>query len=391
MPNNSLVLQPLEYIAPENSFIFETLCPSGSWEARTKTLLGLNPIKKFYSLKDLDLYLDQNPEITKNPDAGVAGYINYEGDLEFFLYDSIIDTDQILLRQRFDSKLETVKITAPAKKDFLEAIQQCQKYIQEGDIYQANLSQKFLIENYTGSAFGLYNRLRQANPAPYAGYMHGTNLEVISSSPESFLKIKRDNDKWIITSSPIKGTAKTNLASELNFSEKEKAEHIMIVDLIRNDLGKICQTGSLKVVNLLSNHQFQNLNHLISSVSGALHLDHINQKIKQPKFVNIFSACFPGGSITGAPKKRAMEIIKKLEPCTRGLYTGCMGYYKFKGEGEFSILIRTIVHDKINKSFSFHSGAGITGSSDPKKELEEIYLKAEKLAEALGVNIYACS
>jgi len=90
MPNNSLALQPLEYIAPENSFIFETLCPSGSWEARTKTLLGLNPIKKFYSLKDLDLYLDQNPEITKSPDAGVAGYINYEGDLEFFFYDSII-------------------------------------------------------------------------------------------------------------------------------------------------------------------------------------------------------------------------------------------------------------------------------------------------------------
>lgn len=391
MPNNSLAHQPLEYTGPENSFVFETLDCSNSKQGQPKTILGLDPIEKFLSLQLLDEYLHKNPKITQNPSAGVAGYINYEGDLEFYLYDQIeISTLSPVIHSgtSFQYSKEPVKIIAPPKNDFLTAIKKCQNHIQEGDIYQANLSQKFLIKDFHDSPLELYCQLKLSNPAPYAGYMNCSNQEIISSSPESFLKIKRNDGKWLITSSPIKGTAKSSQASELSCSPKEQAEHIMIVDLIRNDLGKISQTGSVRVDNFLTNHQFKNLNHLISSVSGALAQDHINPKINQPIFSNIFSACFPGGSITGAPKKRAMEIIKELEPCSRGAYTGCMGYYKFSGEGEFSILIRTIVFDKKTHSYSFHSGAGITSSSDPKKELEEIYLKAEKLAEALGANIH---
>lgn len=390
-PNNSLAHQPLEYTGPENSFVFETLGLNASKQDQTKTILGLGPIKRFTSIYQIDEFINGNPEITKNPKAGIAGYINYEGDLEFYLYDQIeISALNPVIHSPsgFKPTEKPARIITPPKKDFLSAIKKCQNYIKEGDIYQANLSQKFLIKDFHGSPLELYCRLKLSNPAPYAGYMNCSNQEIISSSPESFLKIKHIEGKWLITSSPIKGTVKSSQSSELTCSPKEQAEHIMIVDLIRNDLGKISQTGSVRVDNFLTNHQFKNLNHLISSVSGVLAQDHINPKINQPIFSNIFSACFPGGSITGAPKKRAMEIIKELEPCSRGAYTGCMGYYKFSGEGEFSILIRTIVFDKKTQSYSFHSGAGITSSSDPQKELEEIYLKAEKLAEALGANIH---
>jgi|GEM_PF-2262302 len=391
MPNNSLAHQPLEYTGPENSFVFETLGSSLGKQDQTKTILGQDPIKKFFSISELDDYLHQKPKITQNPDAGIGGYINYEGDLEFYLYDHIeISSLRPIIQSLsgFQPDIKPAIIIAPPKKDFIEAIKNCQEHIKQGDIYQANLSQKFLIKDFQGSPLELYCKLKLTNPAPYAGYMNCSHQEIISSSPESFLKIKRNDGKWLITSSPIKGTAKSSQASELTCSPKEQAEHVMIVDLIRNDLGKISQTGSVRVENFLTNHQFKNLNHLISSVSGTLADDHINPKINQPVFSNIFSACFPGGSITGAPKKRAIEIIRQLEPSTRGAYTGCMGYYKFSGEGEFSILIRTIVFDKKTQSYSFHSGAGITSSSDPEKELEEIYLKAEKLAEALGASIH---
>jgi para-aminobenzoate synthetase component I len=391
MPNNSLAHQPLEYTGPENSFVFETLSSSNSKQGQTKTIIGLDPLVKFSSLDQLDDYLHTNPQITQNPMAGIAGYIDYEGDLEFCLYNHIeVSAVKPIIHSASDLEpsKKPVKIIAPPKNNFIEAIKNCQEYIKQGDLYQANLSQKFIIHDFQGSPLELYGQLKLCNPAPYAGYMNCSNQEIISSSPESFLKIKHIEGKWLITSSPIKGTVKSSQSSELTCSPKEQAEHIMIVDLIRNDLGKISQTGSVRVDNFLTNHQFKNLNHLISSVSGVLVQDHINPKINQPIFSNIFSACFPGGSITGAPKKRAMEIIKELEPCSRGAYTGCMGYYKFSGEGEFSILIRTIVFDKKTQSYSFHSGAGITSSSDPQKELEEIYLKAEKLAEALGANIH---
>jgi anthranilate/para-aminobenzoate synthase component I len=389
MPNNSLAHQPSEYTGPENSFVFETLSPIGLEVSKTnKTIFANKALKKFDSLRELDLYLDHNPQITLNPSAGIAGYINYEGDLEFFLFDEILSGTNSILESDINHEQLNCSIVSPPANEFITAIKKCQQYIKEGEIYQANLSQKFLIQNFTGSGIDLYKKLKLSNPAPYAGYMNTSRQEIISSSPESFLKIKRVGHNWRVTSSPIKGTAKSDQENKLIRSEKEQAEHIMIVDLIRNDLGKICQPGSLRVENFLSSHKFKNLNHLISDITGVLANDQINTKINQPIFEKIFNACHPGGSITGAPKKRAIEIISELEPCPRGAYTGCMGYYKFSGEGEFSILIRTIILDKINQELSFHSGAGITSSSDPQKELEEIYLKAEKLAEALGANIY---
>ena len=273
----------------------------------------------------------------------------------------------------------------PSSKKYLEAIQKCQDYIKEGDIYQANITQKFTIchpeELQATSGSQLYQKLKSLNPAPYMGYMNFKNYEIISSSPECFLSLEPKNEDWFISSSPIKGTAKLNELDYLLKSEKERAEHIMILDLIRNDLSRICEPGSIEVPEILASHKFTNLYHLISTINGKL-----KAQEALPNFQDIFAACFPGGSITGAPKIRAMEIIKELESNPRGPYTGTMGYFRFKDGGKFNILIRSFVHDKINNELSFHVGAGITAQSNPEQELQECYLKAEKLLEVLNAN-----
>jgi len=207
---------------------------------------------------------------------------------------------------------------------------------------------------------------------------------------------------WVIESSPIKGTADLSKKNELLISEKEKAEHIMIIDLIRNDLSRISKTGSVKVSEFMEIKKFKNLFHLVSKVSSVLNEDsflkisseHRSSKpwmtnksqnfTSIPDLEKIFSATFPGGSITGTPKIRAMEIIKELEGIKRGPYTGSIGYFKFHEGGEFNIIIRSLVYDKIKQELSFHSGAGITSGSNPEEEFKEIQLKAEKIYQSLG-------
>ena len=292
------------------------------------------------------------------------------------------------------------KVIKPDDTDYIAAVKKCQEYIKEGDIYQANIAHKFRVqgEGVKGEGVTIYERLKALNPAPYSGYMDFEDFEIISSSPESFLKFTKQNQDWLISSSPIKGTAKLNELSSLMESSKERAEHIMIVDLIRNDLGRICQPGTIKADELMSIHKFKNLYHYISTVTGLLRHPGLiegspnkargsstpSQNNKIPNFEKIFAATFPGGSITGTPKIRCMEIIKELESGPRGLFTGAMGYFRFQDGGEFNILIRTIIHDKKTDEWSFHTGSGITAYSDPEKELEESYLKAEKLVEVFN-------
>ncbi len=206
--------------------------------------------------------------------------------------------------------------------------------------------------------------------------MNFKDYGIISSSPELFLEIKPNG---LVRSSPIKGTAKLNELNELLSSDKERAEHIMIVDLIRNDLGQVCETGSVVVEKLLYTQELSNLYHLVSDVAGQLVLDQ-----DRINFTKLFTAMCPGGSISGTPKIRALEIIEELEASPRGLYTGAMGYYRFKDGGKFNILIRSLIHSKKDNILSFHVGSGITSGSNPEKELEETYLKAEKL---LGIFI----
>jgi anthranilate/para-aminobenzoate synthase component I len=368
------------------SFVLEDL------SSNYKNISAINPIKKVSSLEELDDFLKNNTAILELEDSGFAGYIGYDGTSEIIIYEKILETNSIKKPYHTEPvSIEAEIIKGPAE-NYLRAIEKCQEYIKEGDIYQANIADKFVIkpkfswDNKAG--LYIYEKLKLLNPSPYAGYLDFENYEIISSSPESFLKITRIDQNWLIESSPIKGTARLNELDQLIESKKEKAEHIMIVDLIRNDLGRICKTGTVQANDIMSIHKFKNLYHYISSVEGILTEENISKdSFKMPLFNKIFAACFPGGSITGTPKKRCMEIIQELELMPRELFTGSMGYFKFNKGGEFNILIRTIIHNKKSNEWSFCAGSGITAYSDSEKELQEVYLKVEKIAEIFGVKL----
>lgn len=426
-----MVMHQSEFALKDHNFLLETLVEDAvnlrSQHCLDSKLINqikcFKPIRKFFSLSGLNAFLQENPEILEYPNAGIAGYVCYEGEMEFILYEEIKKNNTVELESGVNAESEIYeRLRKQAKqectvKDFsikgfngseyIKKIQECQKYIEEGDIYQANISEKI---SWTESLSNddierLYKNLKEENPAPYSAFVNYSNYAILSSSPESFLKIYPNRNarknveigvceqshNWIIESSPIKGTADLTKKNELLISEKEKAEHIMIIDLIRNDLSRISKIGSVKVSEFMEIKKFKNLFHLVSKVSSAVNeknlLEISSNKFQKttliPDLEKIFSATFPGGSITGTPKIRAMEVIKKLEGVKRGPYTGSIGYFKFHEGGEFNIIIRSLVYDKNKKELSFHSGAGITSGSNPEEELKEIKLKAEKIYESL--------
>lgn len=254
-------------------------------------------------------------------------------------------------------------------------------YIRAGDIFQANLTQRFearLDKNDT--AYDLYLRLRAQSPAPFASFFNFGAGALISSSPERFLFCRNGE----VETKPIKGTRPRGvtpkedkrLAAELLTSEKDRAENVMIVDLLRNDLSRVCADHSVVVDKLCALESFANVHHLVSTVRGKLRDGLTN--------VDLLTAAFPGGSITGAPKLRAMEIIAELEPTTRGPYCGAIGYLGFDGAMDTSIAIRTMTlkGDRI----TFQAGGGITAESDPAAEYEETLAKARAMIHALDAN-----
>ena len=261
--------------------------------------------------------------------------------------------------------------------DYLAAIRQIQDYIETGAIYQVNLSQK-LVGQIDCTGYQLYKRLRELSPAPFGAFLDFPELEILSNSPERFIKVRAG----IIQTRPIKGTrprGKTQeedqkMRRELLASEKDKAELLMIVDLERNDLAKVSEVGTVKVPDLYQLEEYQNVHHLVATVES---------KLKQDKdLVDLIKAAFPGGSITGAPKIRAMEIIDELEPTQRNIYTGAIGYLGFDGSLDLNIAIRTIV--KVGERISFQVGGGITWDSNPLAEYEETLHKAEAIIKAVG-------
>ena len=262
------------------------------------------------------------------------------------------------------------------KADYMRTVEKAKKYIVSGDIYQVNLSQRFeadlKIEPYE-----LYLRLRDASPAMFASYLNFKDVIVVSSSPERFLMKTGSYTE----TRPVKGTSPrssdplTDEFNELSLkkSYKDHAEHIMIVDLERNDLGRICEYGSVKPTEFIALEKYSTVFHLVSTVSGRL------KKGVDP--IDCLTATFPGGSITGAPKVRSMEVIEVLEPVKRSLYTGAIGYISFDGNMDTSVVIRTIVV-KGDKLF-FSVGGGIVADSDPEKEYYETLDKAEGIMRAL--------
>lgn len=259
---------------------------------------------------------------------------------------------------------------------FIEAVHRAKHYIRAGDIYQVNLAQRLAVA-WPWPGWALFKRLSAASPAPFAAYLHCGEFELAGSSPELFLRIRGG----LVQTRPIKGTRPVTgdvaqdaeLARELLASTKERAELIMITDLLRNDLGKICTFGSVRVPELVRLERFAQVQHLVATVEGRLRpgLSHMNT----------LAACFPGGSITGAPKFRAMEIIDELEPVTRGPYTGALGYIGFNKQSQLSIIIRTAIC--CNQKAYFHVGAGIVADSVPEAEYEETMAKAGGFLKAL--------
>ena len=263
---------------------------------------------------------------------------------------------------------------------YFQAVSAVKDYIRRGDVYQANISQRFETD-LTCEPWELYLRLRKVNPAPYAAFLKYPEVAILSSSPEGFLRME---DGFVHTR-PMKGTRPRgrtptedrHLAAELRSSEKDRAENVMIVDVLRNDLGKVCTPGTIEAPELLTIEKHPKVFQMVSAVRG--------RPGPGVDAVDVLRACFPGGSVTGAPKIRAMEIIDELEPTQRSVYCGAIGYMGFNGSMHTCIPIRTLLVK--GRRVYFQVGGGIVADSEPQAEYEETLHKARGSLEALGVQV----
>lgn len=263
------------------------------------------------------------------------------------------------------------------KDDFVKIAQKAKEYIKEGDIFQVNLSQRFASEIEEGESLLLYRILRKINPSPFASFVHLNEFKLISQSPERLVRLKdgiADTRPIAGTRRLIKGDEQRNLKLEIELQNdsKECAEHIMLVDLERNDLGKISEFGTVEVDELMVVERYSHVMHLVSNVKGQIR--------KEYDAFDLLKAMFPGGTITGAPKIRSMEIIEELEPTRRGFYTGSLGFVGYNGNMDFNIIIRSFV-EKLNKVY-FQVGAGIVYDSIPEREYKETINKARAMVLA---------
>ena len=387
----------------------------------------------------LDAYLDRYEEV-ELPDlprlrGGAVGYMGYDAvrlvedlpdappddlglpDAVWCFYDTVAAFDHVRhqlvlmanvfvdedtnLREAYDhaqtrlTDLESDLKTAPSapasfdwtqddltsnveRPDFEDAVRTAKEHIQKGDIFQVVLSQRFAT-SFQGDRFNLYRALRQVNPSPYLFYLDLDDLALVGSSPEVLVRAQ-DGTAEVL---PIAGTRPRGeddaeddaLAEELLGDAKERAEHLMLVDLGRNDLGRVCQYDTVKVDRYAYIERYSHVMHIVSSVTGTLAPDRSS--------MDALAACFPAGTVSGAPKVRAMEIIDDLEPSRRGVYAGAVGYVDFSGTLDTCIAIRTMV--VTDQTAYVQAGAGIVADSDPAREFEETRDKAAALRQALRV------
>ena len=325
------------------------------------------------------------------PLGGLCGGVDYDGLFHFGVYPEMLVFSHHDGWTSIGGLAEEMHDAAPSPAPsigsfrelgspaaFLAAVERAQEWIAAGDIYQVNISRCFEARlGGPGSLFPLYGLLRACSPAPMAAWLSLAGREVLCSSPETFLRISGNR----IETRPIKGTrprfsdpdSDRRSAYELQTSPKEIAELVMITDLLRNDIGQVCEFGSIEVAAMLELEQLEQVHHLVSTITGTL----------RPEVgpVDALAACFPGGSITGAPKKRAREIIDCLETVPRGLYCGAIGYLGFDGESQFNIAIRTMVRE--GERLRYHAGAGIVADSVPASEYMETINKAQGVVKAI--------
>lgn len=282
-------------------------------------------------------------------------------------------------RQPFSPDIEA----GLSREAYIERVLRAKEYIAAGDIFQANLSHRFRIASSSLSFSALYRRLREINPSPFAAYLDLGGVQIASGSPERLVQVKPSRGKRLVSTRPIAGTRPRGeneaederMIRALYKSEKERAEHLMLVDLERNDLGKVCRYGSIQVNELMSLEKYSHVFHLVSNIHGELR--------PEATLTEVFQALFPGGTITGVPKIRCMEILSELEDRARGIYTGALGYIGFTGEMDLNIAIRTWVRQ--GAEMTFQVGAGIVADSDPEKEYRETLQKAAALLKALEI------
>lgn len=370
--------------------------PSGA--CRPVSVIAASPTQIFrgnvHSPDDLELLreaLASGPKLTGDhgfPAGGLCGWIDYEGEFVFGEYPEMLVyshsdhqwwevgslSGELRVTRDFAEVSDFTALTP--REQFISSVIRMKDWIAAGHIYQANLSQAFEAR-VRGDLFALYESLRDASPAPMAAYLKLDGFEILSSSPEMFLKISGRG----VETRPIKGTRPRfadpdedrRSAYELQTSAKEIAELVMITDLLRNDLGQVCEFGSVEVAEMLRLETLAQVHHLVSTVTGTLRPD--------VDTLAAIAACFPGGSITGAPKKRAMEIIQELEAAPRGVYCGAIGWLGFNGESSLNIAIRTLVRS--GNRLVYQVGAGIVADSDPGREYEETLHKAAGIRLAI--------
>ncbi|MBK5269686.1 MAG: anthranilate synthase component I family protein, partial [Bacteroidia bacterium] len=267
-----------------------------------------------------------------------------------------------------------------SKEKYISVVRQLKQHILRGDCYEINYCQEFFAEHSVIDPVAVYKKLSAVSPNPFSALYKMNDQWLICASPERFLK-KRGNE---ILSQPIKGTSKRNVTDadddkgnkdELLHSAKDRSENVMIVDLVRNDLAKVCEEGTVKVDELFGIYSFPQLHQMISTVSGELK--------ENVAFSDIIRATFPMGSMTGAPKKRVMEMIEKYETTKRGIFSGAVGYISPDGDFDFNVVIRSIMYNAASGYLSYQAGSAITFNSDPEKEWEECILKAEAMKKVL--------
>jgi para-aminobenzoate synthetase component 1 len=268
-----------------------------------------------------------------------------------------------------------------SRDEYIRIIQQLQQHILRGDCYEINFCQEFYAEGVTMDPLPVYHSLSATSPNPFAAYYKTGEQYLLCASPERYLKKEGER----IFSQPIKGTSRRNLndigedvksAAHLYNSAKDRSENVMIVDLVRNDLSKICSAASVQVEELFGIYSFPQVHQMISTVSGRLRSD--------IHFIEAIKATFPMGSMTGAPKKRVMELIEQYEQTRRGIFSGAVGYITPEGDFDFNVVIRSIMYNAARKYLSFQAGSAITFYSDPEKEYEECLLKAVAIKKVLG-------
>lgn len=266
------------------------------------------------------------------------------------------------------------------REEYLSVIGQLQRHILRGDCYEINYCQEFFAEHTTIDPVSVYQKLAEVSPNPFSALYRVGDKWLVCASPERFLMKKGDH----VLSQPIKGTSRRIIEDEtgdresrqqLFNSDKDRSENVMIVDLVRNDLSRICEEGTVRVDELYGIYSFPQVHQMISTISGELK--------KNVSFTDMIRATFPMGSMTGAPKKRVIGLIEQYEKTRRGIFSGALGYITPEGDFDFNVVIRSIMYNAATGYLSFQTGSGITFYSDPEKEWEECLLKAEAIQKVL--------